>query len=130
MTGCATPKAHDGKVDTCNLTKPPKEARKYETHAALLLGYPDKIPNNYTGCHATWLAESAMINGVEQLMKSHLLLMLKLNGGKVSRVELHEPHEDTIVCEFNKNQELTLGSAEVCMPYSRWQPNEELINND
>lgn len=114
MTGCTTPRYPDGTIDVCKLTKLPKEAKKYETHAADLLEYPEKISDNYSGCQAVWLA------GVEKVEKSHLLLMIKFDGGSIRRVDWFEPHEDKVMCEFDKNKSLFNGVPDKCLPYERW----------
>jgi predicted small secreted protein len=114
LAGCATQKAAGGNVDVCKLTNPPKEAKKYEAHAADLLEYPEKIANDYTGCQAVWIANFYAQD------KHHLLVMIQFNAGKIRHVDWYEPDQAKVVCEYDENKALLNGSAENCLPYERW----------
>lgn len=118
MVSCATPRNPDGSIDACKLTKPPKEAVKYETHAANLLEYPATIASSYNGCQFIWISD---FYGVD---KHHLLAKLKFKNGLLSHVESFEPKEEKLTCEFDKNKLLVKGSASDCLPYDRWLRSE------
>lgn len=118
MVSCAIQRNSDSTIDACNLTKPPKEAIKHETHAANLLEYPATIADCYNGCQIIWISD---FYGLD---KHHLLAKLKFKRGLLSRVESFEPKEEKVTCEFDKNKSLIKGSTSDCLPYDKWMRSE------
>lgn len=113
MISCATPRSSDGTIDTCMLTKPPKESKiKDAGHLGGLLGYPKEIPNNYSGCRKIWLTNYDSSSIYE------LFAIIQFNKGLISKVELFDAENNQKeVCEFDKNKVLTKGPLNHCSSY-------------
>ncbi|MDD2834494.1 MAG: hypothetical protein PHD12_10830, partial [Methylotenera sp.] len=91
----------DGTIDTCKLTKPPKEAYVENAgHSFRSFTYPNpyKIPSNYTGCAKGWLGDYG------SNPKSFLVISMRFNGGLLLSAEAYDPDGLVASCEYDKNE--------------------------
>ncbi len=88
---------------TCDITKPPKEAKLTKTHPMDFYIWPNPVPPNFTGCRHMWLAEGQEV-GIWIYEKGNIVAVLDRGPDEDSKWE---------VCKYNNNQ-LSAGSSSIC----------------
>ncbi len=109
---CISACANGKKIDACTVKNPPKQSRIVQTRAVDFKLYPAQVPDKYTGCGKAWLS-----NG-------YLLMQVRFEGGVIRHIEIFEPDEEKVVCQFDESNNLIVGPVEACSgfnDYRIWQ---------
>jgi len=105
LVACSSP---NGGRQSCELSTPPSNAQVQETHGVTLLIYPSTVPPQYSGCRSVWFSNGQRFGRV------------RVEDGEVRSVNIQEPDQAPVVCEFEISGQLKLGDAGKCLPQKRW----------